>query len=70
MNRKTLAVKLAAIPVVLATTAGAAMAALPEAAATEIGNYKTDGLAALGLILAAGIAIWALKKLGAKFGWL
>ncbi len=49
--------------------AGAAHAALPEAAKTEMDNYKTDGLAAVGLIMAAGLSIWALKKLATKVGW-
>ncbi len=62
--------KAAAAGALVAVTAGQAMAALPEAAETEISAYKTDSLAALGLILGAGIAVWALRKLGQKMGWL
>lgn len=66
---KKIALRLAAVPAFVMATAGTAMAALPEGVNTEIGTYKTDALAALGLILAAGVAIWGLKKLGSKLGW-
>lgn len=49
---------------------GSAMAALPEGAAAAISTYQTDVLAALALVIAAGIAIYGLKKLGSKMGWL
>ncbi len=48
---------------------GNAMAALPADATTAIGDYKTDALAAGGLIMGAGIAIWGLLKLASKMGW-
>ncbi|WP_142747577.1 major capsid protein [Mycobacterium tuberculosis] len=67
---KQIAIRLASIPAVLAATAGTALAALPDGVTTETTTYKTDALAALGLILAAGVAIWGLKKLGSKLGWL
>lgn len=60
--------KVAAV-VAIGTAAGSAMAALPEGVSTEISTYKTDALAAMALILAAGVAIWGLKKLGTKLGW-
>lgn len=62
------AAKVAAV-VAITTAAGSAMAELPAAVSTEIATYKEDALMALGLILAAGVAIWGLKKLGSKLGW-
>lgn len=47
-----------------------AMAALPTGAEAAITGYQTDVLAAIGLVIAAGIAIYGLKKLGSKMGWL
>ncbi|MPS91698.1 MAG: hypothetical protein E2585_23870 [Comamonas sp.] len=64
-----LSIKLAALPVLVLGATGSAMAALPEGVSTEISTYKTDALAAMALILAAGVAIWGLKKLGTKLGW-
>lgn len=66
---KKIALRLASVPAFVAATTGSAMAALPEGVSTEITTYKTDALAALALILAAGVAIWGLKKLGSKLGW-
>ena len=68
MLKKT-ALRLAATPAFVAATAGTAMAALPAGVTTEVDTYKEDALAALALILAAGVAIWGLKKLGSKLGW-
>lgn len=67
---KQIAIRLASIPAVLAATAGTALAALPENVTTEANTYKTDALAALALIIGAGVAIWGLRKLGQKLGWL
>ena len=47
-----------------------AMAALPAGAAEAISTYQTDVVAAIGLVIAAGIAVYAVKKLGQKMGWL
>jgi len=60
----------AALAVVGAFVAGPAMAALPTGAAEAIATYQTDVLAVFGLIIAAGIAIYAVRKLGQKMGWL
>lgn len=60
--------KVAAL-VAIGAASGSAMADLPAGVSTEITTYKTDALAALALILAAGVAIWGLKKLGTKLGW-
>lgn len=47
-----------------------AHAALPEGVGTAIDEYKADALAAIVLVMAAGVAIWGLKKLASKLGWL
>jgi len=51
------------------SAAGAANAALPEGVSTAITAYQTDALAAIGLVMAAGVAIWGLSKLASKLGW-
>lgn len=47
----------------------AAHAALPTAVGEAITEYQTDALAAIGLVMAAGVAIWGLMKLASKLGW-
>lgn len=47
-----------------------AHAALPAGAADAITAYQTDVVTVFGLIIAAGIAIYAVRKLGQKMGWL
>lgn len=49
---------------------GSAMAALPTGAAAAIATYQTDTVEVFGLLIAAGIAIFAVRKLGQKMGWL
>lgn len=46
-----------------------AHAALPEGVSDAITTYQTDALAAIGLVMAAGVAIWGLNKLASKLGW-
>lgn len=48
---------------------GTAHAALPTEVGTSITSYKEDALSALGLVMAAGVAIWGLNKLAIKLGW-
>lgn len=48
---------------------GTAHAALPDGASAAITEYKTDALAAIGLVMAAGVAVWGLNKLASKLGW-
>ena len=67
MNK--IATRLSLVPAFALGLMAAAHAELPANVSTEIAAYKTDALAALGLILAAGVAIWGLKKLGSKLGW-
>lgn len=47
-----------------------AMAALPAGASEAIATYQADVVTAIGLVIGAGIAIYAVKKLGQKMGWL
>lgn len=61
----------AAAVAALALTAGTAVhAALPAGAETAIEQYETDSVQAFGLLITAGIAIFAVRKLGQKMGWL
>jgi Inovirus Coat protein B len=67
--KKALMYRLAVVQGAALGLAAQAHAALPEAVSTEITTYKTDALAAAGLIIAAGVAIWGLLKLASKLGW-
>ncbi|WP_114973668.1 major capsid protein [Rhodoferax ferrireducens] len=51
-------------------TVGAANAALPTEAATAITTAGTDLLSAIGMVIASMVAVWGLRKLGQKMGWL
>lgn len=51
-------------------TVGAANAAVPAAATTAITDAGTDMLTATGAVIVAMVAVWGLKKLGSKMGWL
>lgn len=65
--------KLAQLAVVTSSAlaaSGSAMAALPTGAAEAIASYQTDVTQVFGLIIGAGIAIYAVRKLGQKMGWL
>lgn len=46
-----------------------AHAALPTEVTTAITGYQTDALAAIGLVMAAGVTVWGLMKLASKMGW-
>jgi hypothetical protein len=59
-----------ALVVSLVAAGSSAMAALPTGAAEAITAYQTDVTSVFGLIIAAGIAIYAVRKLGQKMGWL
>lgn len=47
-----------------------ALAAAPAGAATAITAYQTDTVEVIGLLIAAGIAVWGARKLGQKMGWI
>lgn len=70
MFSKIKTVVLAAFAFVVALVAAPAMAALPAGAADAITAYQTDTVSVFGLLIAAGIAIFAVRKLGQKMGWL
>lgn len=59
----------ASIGTALLSAVALAHAELPAAATTAVNDYKTDALAAIGLVMGAGIAIWGLRKLAGKMGW-
>lgn len=67
---KALKMRLAAIPAFVLATGGSAFAALPTGAAEAIESYRTDLVTVYGLLISAGIAIFAVRKLGQKMGWL
>lgn len=67
--KKTLFRRLAVVQAAALAAAGSAHAALPEAVSTAITTYQTDAVAAIGLVMAAGVTIWGLMKLASKMGW-
>lgn len=60
----------AAVGAALASVAAASHAALPAGAEAAIAGVGTDVVQAVGLVIVAGISIYAAKKLGQKMGWL
>lgn len=62
--------KRAALVAGLAAAGTQVHAALPTGAAEAIETYETDVVTVFGLLIAAGIAIFAVRKLGQKMGWL
>lgn len=63
------ALRLSLVASVLALGASA-HAELPAGAAAAIAGVGTDVVTAVGLVIVAGISIYAAKKLGQKMGWL
>ena len=68
--KKAILIRLAAIPAFVAATTGSALAALPETITTDVAAAKADMLAALAIVISAMVAVWGLKKLASKLGWL
>ena len=68
--KKALFARLAIVQAAALSAAGAAHAAVPEAVTTALDATKTDLLSAIGAVIAAMVAVWGLKKLGQKMGWL
>ena len=71
---KSLAARLAAIPFVLAATAGAAMAqsatpttAVGLAQSVDLSDAKSAGLIIVGLMVAAGVVLWGARLVMSKF---
>ena len=69
MNVKKLAARLAAIPAVVLAGFGSAHAALPTVVTDAITAAGADLSTAASAIIAAMVAFWGLRKLGAKMGW-
>lgn len=69
MNVKKLAARLAAIPAVVLVGLGSAHAALPTVVTDAITAAGADLSTAASAIIAAMVAFWGLRKLGAKMGW-
>lgn len=67
--RKTLALRLAAIPA-LVLAGLPAHAALPAEVTAAISTAGVDMVAAVTAIIIAFVAFWGLKKLAGKFGWI
>ncbi|WP_312302212.1 hypothetical protein [Diaphorobacter nitroreducens] len=61
--------RVALISVGVFSSSAPAFAELTPEAAAEIANYSADTIAAILLIIFAGVSIWALRKLGNYFGW-
>lgn len=59
--KKSIALRLAAIPAVLAVSAGSAMAALPAEVTTALADMKSDGAIIAGAFLVAIIAFAVFK---------
>lgn len=67
---RKVALKYAAAPLALVVGGiSSAHAELPSGVSTAISGYQTDATTAIGLIMAAGVILWGLFKLGRKFGW-
>lgn len=60
----------AAIGAALTAAAVSSHAALPTGFAEAVETYGTDVVAGFGLLIAAGIAIFSVRKLGQKMGLL
>lgn len=63
-------IKRGLVAVGVLSVVGAAQAALPAEASTAITTAGTDLLAAIGMVIASMVAVWGLRKLGQKMGWL
>lgn len=68
--KKRFYTRLAAVQAAALVAAGAAHAALPTEVSTAVDTAKTDLLAAIGMVMAAMVAVWGLRKLAAKMGWM
>ena len=59
--KKSIALRLAAVPAFVAATAGTAQAAVPAAVTTALADLSTDSLTVAGIVLAAIVAVYAFK---------
>ena len=68
--KKNLFKRLAIVQAAALAAAGSAHAALPVAASTAITDAGADMLTAVGAVITAMVAVWGLRKLGSKMGWM
>ncbi|THT98116.1 hypothetical protein E9531_15060 [Lampropedia puyangensis] len=61
--------KVLAVAAIATAAASSAQAALPPEVSTAVTEYKDDAISAIVMVIAAGVAIWGLRKLGTKMGW-
>lgn len=67
---KKISTQIALIVLAAASMISAAQAAVPAAATTAITEAGTDMMTAVGAVITAMVAVWGLRKLGQKMGWL
>lgn len=61
--------KFALAPVAVLALVGSAHAALPAGIDTAITSVQTDGIALVGLVAAAGAAVYLIARVLARFGF-
>jgi hypothetical protein len=71
-NVKSLAARLAAIPVVVASSVAMAQSSTPTTAvglaqAVDLSDAKSAGLIIVGLMVAAGVVLWGARLVMSKF---
>lgn len=68
--KKAFFTRLAIVQAAALGLAATVHAEVPAAVTTEIATAKTDLLTAIGAVIAAMVAVWGLRKLGQKMGWM
>ena len=63
-------IKRCLLPVGVLVASGAANAAVPSEATLAITTAGTDIVTAIGTVIVAMVAVWGVRKLGSKMGWL
>jgi hypothetical protein len=59
--KKSVALRLAAVPAFVAATTGSAMAAVPANVTAALSDLSADSLTVAGIVLAAIVAVFAFK---------
>jgi hypothetical protein len=68
--KKALFTRLVLVQAVALAAVSSAHAAIPAEATTAITTAGTDILTAVGAVITAMVAVWGLRKLGQKMGWM
>jgi hypothetical protein len=68
--KKALFTRLVLVQAVALAAVSNAQAAIPTEASTAITTAGTDILTAVGAVITAMVAVWGLRKLGQKMGWM